>query len=160
MSLSTKGTTMTISTPDSRPRSADRLGPKEGRRKLLRTVFTVDRALSAASALASLAAAAPIADWLGWPTWTMVAVGVALAGNTLLLHRVCVLLGRSPDVVPNGLVTASIAVDLGSAAAIVGLLLVAPGATSRPGSWLLGAAAVGIADIGVAKAFGRSRTSR
>ena len=61
---------------------------------------------------------------------------------------------------PTGLVKASIAADAGWAAAIAGLLLVAPDATSRPGTWLLGAAVVGIADICVAKAIGLGRSQR
>ncbi len=120
--------------------------------RILRGVFTFDRAFAAASALALTVASPLLADVLDWPTWVVAAIGLALAPYALFLHWV-----RRSGNLRSVWAKMSAVGDAGWVLGSALLLLGWPDATATAGKWLVVVAAAVVADIGLVKMFGWSR---
>lgn len=113
---------------------------------LAERVFEADRAVSAGSALSLVAGGVVIADILEWPTWVVVAIGLALAVNSLLLH-IIVRRGKFASLAAKASAEIDIAWVFASLAIAAGLL----GETSAVGRWLVGGGAVVVGAVAALK---------
>lgn len=113
---------------------------------LAERVFAADRAVSAGSALSLVAGGVVIADVLEWSTWVVVAIGLGLAVNSLLLH-IIVRRGDFASLAAKTSAEIDIAWVLASLAIAAGLL----GETSAVGRWLVAGGAVVVGAVAALK---------
>ncbi len=141
-----KGHSMSIS-----PATINRTATSQS---MAQRVFVADRVLSGGSAIVLIVGSPVIASVLVWSTPVVLAVGLGLALNTLLLHTIIqrraftsLLAKASADI--------DIAWVLVSLAGVAGLL----GETSTIGRWLIAGGAVGVGAVAALKVvvIGRGR---
>lgn len=149
---------MTTSNPaitESTPRQPAEPTPNEpgaGNPLVLRRIVAWDRIMSASSAASLLVGAPWIADVFDWSTAAVVTLGVVLVANTVLLHAIH---RRAEQDGP--LIGLSIGVDLAFAGTLGVVLVAQPDLTSTIGTWLLGATALFVLDVAIAKSVGLRR---
>ncbi len=117
---------------------------------LLRRVFAIDRIVCGASAVVVLARAPWVAEVLDWSTAAVAGLGLVLVLNTVLLEVV----HRRVDQ-HIWLARASVIVDLVFAVGLTAVPLV--WSTSTVGTWALGATALFVVDVAIAKFVGLRR---
>ena len=114
--------------------------------------FVVDRMLSGGSAIALIVGSPAIARVLDWSTPVVIAVGLGLALNTLLLHTI--IQRRAFNAL---LAKVSADVDISWVLASVALAAGLFGDTSTTGRWLIAGGAIGVAGVAALKLVGIAR---
>lgn len=111
--------------------------------------FVADRVLSGGSALALIAGSSAIASVLDWATPVVLAVGLGLVLNTLLLHTIIRRRAFSS-------LLAKVSADFDIAWVLVSLAIAAGllGETSTIGRWLIAAGAAGVGAVAILKVVG------
>ncbi len=121
---------------------------------LLKRVFQVDRAISLASAVVLMTFSGAFGNLLGWDTIVVAALGAVLVPFGLALH---VIIARRLHT--HWLAKATIAADFGWVAASIAVIATLSNDASSAAPWLIGAQALVIADIGLAKIVGLRRSA-
>ncbi len=135
-------TTATVSLTLQQPTDVDR-----GR--LLATVFSFDRAIALGSGVGLIALSSVFARQFDWPVWVVAALGAALIPYGTFLHWVIThdRQAKAPGI-------ATIGTDAAWVIASIVLIVTLSDNATQLAPWLLGAQALMIADVGIAKVIG------
>ncbi len=138
---------MTTSTAINTPNTAT------GGSTILSRIFAVDRLTVSASAAVLTLGAIPIAGLLDWPTWIVLAIGLAFIPYGWTLHTIV-----RDEAYESAAARLSAVGDALWVAGSAAVILLLPEATSTVGKWIIAAQAVAVADIGLFKMLGWRRS--
>ena len=120
---------------------------------ILSRIFALDRFTVSASAATLTFGAIPVARLLDWPTWIVLVIGLGFVPYGWLLHTI--VRNRSYH---SATARATAVGDALWVMASVAVIVMAADVTSDIGQWIIAAQALLVADIGLVKLIGWSRS--